>query len=59
VRTEDSFGEEESGIVRGIDQSGYLLVELNSTGKIESVMPGENSFDMIQGLILPKFPKKV
>ena len=45
------------GAVQSIDQDGFLLVEVWSTdgGKVvRSVHPDGNSFDMMQGLIVPK-----
>ena len=45
------------GVVQSIDQDGFLLVEVWSAdgGKVvRSVHPDGNSFDMMQGLIVPK-----
>ena len=44
---------EVSGVVKKIDEDGFLVVELNE-GERVSVQPGNNSFDMMQGLIMPK-----
>ncbi|TMW51845.1 hypothetical protein DOY81_003090 [Sarcophaga bullata] len=40
--------------VIGIDDYGYLKVRL-ANGSIEVVQPDGNSFDMLKGLIIPKF----
>lgn len=40
--------------IKGIDSSGYLLVEA-SEGEELTVHPDGNSFDMMEGLIVPKF----
>ncbi|XP_017044233.1 biotin--protein ligase isoform X2 [Drosophila ficusphila] len=45
--------EKEAEIV-GIDDFGFLQVKLPS-GTIETVQPDGNSFDMLKGLILPKY----
>lgn len=38
----------------GIDEYGYLKVKLTGGG-VEVVQPDGNSFDMLKGLIIPKF----
>lgn len=48
----DHQGNERTAQILGIDDYGYLLVEVE--GKKESVHPDGNSFDMLRGLILPK-----
>ncbi|XP_017023562.1 biotin--protein ligase isoform X1 [Drosophila kikkawai] len=45
--------EREAEIV-GIDEFGFLKVKL-PTGNIETVQPDGNSFDMLKGLIVPKY----
>ncbi|XP_020799588.1 biotin--protein ligase isoform X4 [Drosophila serrata] len=45
--------EREAEIV-GIDEFGFLKVKL-PTGTIETVQPDGNSFDMLKGLIVPKY----
>ncbi|KAH8381902.1 hypothetical protein KR009_000835 [Drosophila setifemur] len=45
--------EREAEIV-GIDDFGFLKVKL-PTGAIETVQPDGNSFDMLKGLIIPKY----
>lgn len=45
--------EKEAEIV-GIDDFGFLEVKL-PTGTIEIVQPDGNSFDMLKGLIIPKY----
>jgi len=42
-----------SGSVKCIDDFGFLVVKLQD-GQEVSVQPGSNSFDMMQGLIMPK-----
>ena len=53
VQVQDLKEEVIEGIVKCIDNDGYLKVELPD-GKMVSLQPGTNSFDMMQGLILPK-----
>ncbi|XP_040570847.1 biotin--protein ligase [Lepeophtheirus salmonis] len=43
----------EKGIIRHLDQYGFLIVETEKSYKI-SVHPDGNSFDMVKGLIIPK-----
>jgi len=38
----------------GIDDYGFLKVKLPN-GAVETVQPDGNSFDMLKGLIVPKF----
>lgn len=57
MQSEEHPESEINGVVKGIDDSGYLLVEVESSGKVVSVVPGDNSFDMMQGLIIPKSQK--
>jgi len=38
----------------GIDDYGFLKVKL-ANGTIETVQPDGNSFDMLKGLIVPKY----
>ena len=45
------------GVVKSIDEDGFLLVEVLSRDGakvVQSVQPDGNSFDMLQGLIIPK-----
>ena len=45
------------GVVQSIDQDGFLLVEVwsaDGSKVVRSVHPDGNSFDMMQGLIMPK-----
>ncbi|XP_024214118.1 uncharacterized protein [Halyomorpha halys] len=51
IRTTD--GESKKAKVKGIDSSGYLLVELPGGGETV-VHPDGNTFDMLAGLIVPK-----
>ena len=48
--------EKSSGTVKCIDEFGYIMVELPD-GEMVSLQPGNNSFDMMQGLIMPKKAK--
>ena len=48
--------EKTSGTVKCIDEFGYIMVELPD-GEMVSLQPGNNSFDMMQGLIMPKKAK--
>ncbi|XP_049280287.1 biotin--protein ligase [Anopheles funestus] len=50
-----SEGESLQGTIIGIDEYGFLLVKKQPSGDIVSVHPDGNSFDMMQGLIVPKF----
>lgn len=53
IKILDRNGTEKSAKVSGIDEYGFLRVQLHS-GTIETVHPDGNSFDMLKGLILPK-----
>ena len=53
----DENQEKVEGTVKSIDEFGYIVVELENGAKV-SVQPGTNSFDMMQGLILPKCMNK-
>ena len=50
----DKDGNKKDATVLGIDDYGYLKVKL-ANGSIETVQPDGNSFDMLKGLIVPKF----
>ncbi|XP_037948879.1 biotin--protein ligase isoform X2 [Teleopsis dalmanni] len=50
----DKNGTKERAKVVGIDECGYLKVE-NSNSCIITVQPDGNSFDMLKGLIVPKY----
>uniref|UniRef100_A0A182MHJ7 BPL/LPL catalytic domain-containing protein n=1 Tax=Anopheles culicifacies TaxID=139723 RepID=A0A182MHJ7_9DIPT len=50
-----SEGESLQGTIIGIDEYGFLLVKKQPSGDTVSVHPDGNSFDMMQGLIVPKF----
>lgn len=47
-------GQEKAATILGIDDYGFLKIQLDDTKKIESVQPDGNSFDMLRGLIIPK-----
>lgn len=61
VQVQDHSGAIKSGAVVGIDEYGYLKVKIASVGAAAegeeelTVHPDGNSFDMLRGLILPKF----
>ncbi|XP_017009977.2 biotin--protein ligase isoform X2 [Drosophila takahashii] len=46
--------QEKEAEIMGIDDVGFLQVKL-PTGSIETVQPDGNSFDMLKGLIVPKY----
>jgi biotin-(acetyl-CoA carboxylase) ligase len=52
VKIYDQDGNEKMAQILGIDEMGFL--EVQTQGKIVSVTPNDNSFDMLQGLIKPK-----
>lgn len=45
----------EKVIIRGLDENGFLKVEGKLDGRVFSVQDDGNSFDMMQGLIHPKY----
>lgn len=47
-------GQEKSAKVLGIDDYGFLKIQLDDGQTMDSVQPDGNSFDMLRGLILPK-----
>jgi len=50
---DENIGEKKGKII-GIDDYGYLLVQIDGQLKPETVHPDGNSFDMLRGLIMPK-----
>ncbi|XP_067648145.1 uncharacterized protein Hcs isoform X2 [Eurosta solidaginis] len=54
VKICDTSGKQHDATIIGIDDIGYLKVK-TVQGLIETVQPDGNSFDMLQGLIVPKF----
>ncbi|XP_017467645.1 PREDICTED: uncharacterized protein LOC108360017 isoform X2 [Rhagoletis zephyria] len=54
VKICDKSGNKEEATVIGIDDVGFLRVR-SADGAIQTVQPDGNSFDMLQGLIIPKF----
>ena len=54
VSLKDPGGSVTRGVVKSLDPEGFLAVQLIPDGKIVSVHPDGNSFDMMQGLIQPK-----
>ncbi|XP_053697240.1 biotin--protein ligase [Sabethes cyaneus] len=55
VTMKDAEGSEISGVITGIDEYGYLLVKTDTRADPFSVHPDGNSFDMMKGLIIPKY----
>lgn len=53
LRLEDVEGEPVGKVVR-LDNDGFLLIRLSDSGKLVTAHPDGNSFDMMQGLIVPK-----
>lgn len=53
IKIVDKEGTEKKAKVTGIDEYGFLMVQLEN-GAVETVHPDGNSFDMLKGLILPK-----
>ena len=49
---------EPSGRVVRLDGDGYLVVQLTESGQLVTAHPDGNSFDMMQGLIVPKVAEK-
>ncbi len=60
IREESSSSGEPDQVdatVLKIDQDGFLVVKLDSNDEVVTVHPANNSFDLMQGLILPKKSK--
>jgi biotin--protein ligase len=53
LKTEEGKCESVGRIIR-LDDDGYLMIRLTDNGQIVSAHPDGNSFDMMQGLIIPK-----
>lgn len=47
-------GPEKTALITGIDEYGFLKIQVDGSKKTESVQPDGNSFDMLRGLIIPK-----
>lgn len=47
-------GQEKSAKILGIDDFGFLKIQLEDSKSIESLQPDGNSFDMLRGLIIQK-----
>ncbi|XP_046402996.1 biotin--protein ligase isoform X2 [Ischnura elegans] len=54
VRVSFPSGQTQSGIITGIDTFGFLQVKPSGSSSVFTVHPDGNSFDMLQGLIIPK-----
>lgn len=50
----DRQGYEKKAKIIGVDDYGYLKVQIEGQSHTEAVHPDGNSFDMFHGLILPK-----
>lgn len=48
-------GDEKTAKIVGIDEFGFLQVQPDDSKEKFSVQPDGNSFDMIRGLIIPKY----
>nr|XP_019533306.2 biotin--protein ligase isoform X1 [Aedes albopictus] len=55
VIVKDEDGAEVAGTISGIDEYGYLLVQKLNEARSICVHPDGNSFDMMKGLIIPKY----
>uniref|UniRef100_A0A8D8C2V0 Biotin--protein ligase n=1 Tax=Culex pipiens TaxID=7175 RepID=A0A8D8C2V0_CULPI len=55
VTVRDKDGLDVTGTVAGIDEYGYLLVKVDGAREPICVHPNGNSFDMMKGLIIPKY----
>lgn len=55
VTMKNEDGLEIGGKIVGVDEYGYLLVEPDGAKKPICVLPDGNSFDMMKGLIIPKY----
>ncbi|KAL1379982.1 hypothetical protein pipiens_003672 [Culex pipiens pipiens] len=55
VTVRDKDGLDVTGTVACIDEYGYLLVKVDGAGEPICVHPDGNSFDMMKGLIIPKY----
>ncbi|KAL0275858.1 UNVERIFIED_CONTAM: hypothetical protein PYX00_003583 [Menopon gallinae] len=53
VKVVDPSGNARAVTIHGIDENGFLEVR-EATGRVFSVHPDGNSFDMLEGLIIPK-----
>ena len=49
-------GEPKGNVVQ-LDDDGYLVIRLKDNGQLVTAHPDGNSFDMMQGLIVPKVAK--
>ncbi|CRK91616.1 CLUMA_CG005270, isoform A [Clunio marinus] len=54
IKVLSSDGKEKKANILGIDDYGFLKIQLEDSKEIESVQPDGNSFDMLRGLIIPK-----
>ncbi|XP_058824244.1 biotin--protein ligase isoform X2 [Topomyia yanbarensis] len=55
VKMKNEKGSEVTGQIKGIDEYGYLLVMIDNHAKPVCIHPDGNSFDMMNGLIIPKY----
>lgn len=54
VTVRSPSGAEKTALITGIDEYGFLKIQIDGSKKTESVQPDGNSFDMLRGLIIPK-----
>ncbi|XP_055847706.1 biotin--protein ligase isoform X2 [Episyrphus balteatus] len=55
IEIQDQSGRKEQATIIGIDEFGFLKIKTKKNNKVTSVQPDGNSFDMLKGLILPKW----
>ncbi len=56
LKMEGIAGEPKGKVVQ-LDNDGYLVIRLKDNGQLVTAHPDGNSFDMMQGLIVPKVAK--
>ncbi|CAO1443290.1 unnamed protein product [Diamesa serratosioi] len=54
VTVRSPSGAEKTALITGIDDYGFLKIQVDGSKQTESVQPDGNSFDMLRGLINPK-----
>ncbi|XP_055908964.1 biotin--protein ligase isoform X2 [Eupeodes corollae] len=55
IEIQDQSGRREQATIVGIDEFGFLQIKTKKDKALRSVQPDGNSFDMLKGLILPKY----
>lgn len=56
LKIEGVVGEPLGNVVQ-LDDDGFLVIRLKDSGQLVTAHPDGNSFDMMQGLIVPKVAK--